>query len=60
MQADILAQQYNYDEAIKLLKQDSSYSSNEKMQAAVKKYEETKATCTAWPLEKVTHVFIIY
>lgn len=57
VQADILAQQYNYDEAIKLLKQDSSYSSNEKMQAAVKKYEETKATCTAWPLEKVTHVF---
>ena len=56
-QADILAQQYNYDEAIKLLKKDSSYSSSEKMQAEVKKYEKTKATCTAWPLEKVTHVF---
>ena len=27
------------------------------MQNAVKKYEETKATCTAWPLEEVTHVF---
>ena len=56
-QADILAQQYNYDEAISLLKKDSSYSSSKKLQAAVKKYEETKATCTAWPLEKVTHVF---
>ena len=56
-QADILAQQYNYDEAISLLKKDSSYSSSKKLQSAVKKYEETKATCTAWPLEKVTHVF---
>ncbi len=27
------------------------------MQAAVKEYEDTKATCTAWPLEQVTHVF---
>ena len=27
------------------------------MQAAAKKYEDIKATCTAWPLEKVTHVF---
>lgn len=56
-QAELLAQQYNYDEAIDLLKKDPAYSSDQKMQAAVKKYEETKATCTAWPLEKVTHVF---
>ncbi len=27
------------------------------MQEAAKKYEEIKATCTAWPLEEVTHVF---
>ena len=55
--ADILAQQYNYDKAIDLLKKDPGYGSSQKMQNAVKKYEETKATCTAWPLEEVTHVF---
>ena len=56
-QAELLAQQYNYDEAIDLLKKDPAYSSDQKTQAAVKKSEETNATCTAWPLEKVTHVF---
>lgn len=55
--ADLLAQQYNYDKAIDLLKNDPDYGSSQKMQNAVKKYEETKATCTAWPLEEVTHVF---
>ena len=55
--ADFLAQQYNYDKAIDLLKNDPDYGSSQKMQNAVKKYEETKATCTAWPLEEVTHVF---
>lgn len=56
-EADLLASQYNYDKAIDLLKKDPTYSSDKKMQAAAKEYEDTKATCTAWPLEKVTHVF---
>lgn len=56
-QADLLAQQYDYDKAIDLLKNDPAYGSDQKMQAAVKEYEDTKATCTAWPLEQVTHVF---
>ncbi len=61
--ADVLAEaalkaaQYDYDGAIELLKGDSSYSSSDKMQKAVKDYEATKATCTSWPLEEVTHVF---
>ena len=56
-EAELLASQYNYDKAIDLLKKAPSYDSDKKMQAAAKKYEDVKATCTAWPLEKVTHVF---
>ena len=56
-EAELLASQYNYDKAIDLLKKAPSYDSDKKMQAAAKKYEDIKATCTAWPLEKVTHVF---
>ena len=55
--AELLASQYNYDKAIDLLKKDPAYDSDKKLQAAAKEYEDTKATCTAWPLEKVTHVF---
>lgn len=56
-EAALKAAQYDYDGAIELLKGDSSYSSSDKMQKAVKDYEATKATCTSWPLEEVTHVF---
>ena len=55
-EAELLASQYNYDKAIDLLKKAPSYDSDKKMQAAAKKYEDIKATCTAWPLEQVTHV----
>lgn len=55
--AELLAQQYDYDKAIDLLKKDPAYSSDSELQTAAKKYKDTKATCTAWPLEKVTHVF---
>lgn len=56
-QAALLAAQYDYDAAINLLKTDGEYDSNADMQAAVKEYEEIKATCVSWPLEEVTHVF---
>ncbi len=39
-QADLLAQQYDYDKAIDLLKNDPAYGSYQKMQAAVKEYED--------------------
>ena len=55
--AELLAAQYDYDSAIQLLKKEPDYEKNEKMQEAVKKFEETKATCVSWPLEEVTHVF---
>ena len=55
--AELLAAQYDYDGAIQLLKKEPDYEKNEKMQEAVKKFEETKATCVSWPLEEVTHVF---
>ncbi|MDO4339460.1 MAG: polysaccharide deacetylase [Eubacteriales bacterium] len=56
-QARLLAAQYDYDKAIKLLKKSKNYKKNKDMQAAVKEFKETKATCTSWPLEEVTHVF---
>lgn len=56
-QAAYKAAQYDYDGAIALLKSDSNYDSDSQMQEAVASYEATKATCTAWPLENVTHIF---
>lgn len=56
-EANLKAAQYDYGGAVQLLKSDSSYDKNADFQAAVKKYEETKATCVSWPLEEVTHVF---
>ena len=56
-QASIMAAQYNYDGAIELLKSQPDYDSNTDMQNAVSEYENTKATCTEYPLEQITHVF---
>ena len=56
-QARLLAAQYDYDKAIDLLKNDAEYGKNQDMQAAVQKFEETKASCKLWPAEEVTHVF---
>ena len=55
--ADLMAQQYDYDGAIELLKEQPDYESDSEMQDAVKAYEEQKAECVAWPIDKVTHVF---
>ena len=56
-QASLMATQYNYDGAIELLKSQPDYDSNTDMQNAVADYENTKATCTEYPLEQITHVF---
>ena len=56
-QASLMAAQYNYDGAIELLKSQPDYESNTDMQNAVSEYENTKATCTEYPLEQITHVF---
>lgn len=56
-QAALMAVQYDYDGAIELLKSQPDYESNTDMQSAVSDYENTKATCTEYPLEQITHVF---
>ena len=56
-QASLMAAQYDYDEAIELLKSQPAYDSNTDMQNAVSEYENTKAACTEYPLEQITHVF---
>lgn len=56
-QADIMAAQYDYDGAVNYLKSAEGYSASQAMQDAVAGYESTKATCTAYPLDQITHVF---
>lgn len=55
--ADRMAAQYNYNGAIEFLKSSVYYTGSQSMQNAVAGYEATKSTCTAYPLEEVTHVF---
>lgn len=56
-QAKLQADMYDYDKAINMLKEHKDYNSNQEMQAAVKQYEEIKATCKPWPIEEITHIF---
>lgn len=56
-QADKMAAQYDYNGAIELLKASSYYTGSQSMQNAVAGYEATKATCSPYPLDQVTHVF---
>ena len=55
--ADKMAAQYNYDKAIKYLKEQPEYENTKTFQKAVTEYENTRATCVEYPLEEVTHVF---
>lgn len=56
-QADFMAAQYDYDGAISLLQSSSAYTGSQEMQDAVAGYQATKATCTAYPVDQITHVF---
>ena len=56
-QARFHAAQYDYDKAIKMLKDDPAYGGSEEMQQAAAEFEEAKASCVSWPIEEVTHVF---
>lgn len=51
------ATQYDYDKAIKLLKESEFYDKSGDMQKAASNYEKKKASCVSWPLEEVTHIF---
>ncbi|MDY3251104.1 MAG: polysaccharide deacetylase [Candidatus Choladocola sp.] len=55
--ADYLAAQYDYDGAIAYLRSSPAYTGSQALQDAVSGYENTKATCTAYPLDQITHVF---
>ena len=57
VQADILAQQYNYDEAIKLLKQQDDFDTNKDYMDLAAKCQVAKSTLVEYPLEQITHVF---
>ena len=56
-QANRMAAQYDYDGAIALLKSQEGYDRNDRYKSLVSSYEETKASCTAYPIDQVTHVF---
>lgn len=56
-QAEFMAQQYDYDGAIDLLKKAQGYGENSQYQEAVTRYEQAKAACVPYPAEEVTHVF---
>ncbi|MFR8548119.1 MAG: polysaccharide deacetylase [Lachnospiraceae bacterium] len=55
--AQLLAAQYDYDGAVKLLKETKGYEENAQYQEAVGKFEEQKAACVPYPASEVTHIF---
>ncbi|MDO4321349.1 MAG: polysaccharide deacetylase [Lachnospiraceae bacterium] len=55
--ADRLAAQYDYDGAIAYLRSAEGYTGSQTLQNAAAGYENTKSTCTAYPLDQITHVF---
>ena len=56
-QADFMAAQYDYDGAIALLQSAAEYTGSQEMQDTVVKYQQTKESCTSYPLDQITHVF---
>ena len=56
-QANRLAAQYDYDGAISLLRSQAGYDRNTRFKNLVSTYEQTKAGCTAYPIDQITHVF---
>ena len=52
-----LAAQYNYSEAVSLLKESPGYNTNPQMQNAVASYQAQKDACAAYPVDQITHVF---
>ena len=56
-QATLMYQQYNYDEAIKLLKGQKEFVSNKDYMDLAAKCQISKSSLVEYPLEKITHVF---
>lgn len=49
--------QYDYDRAIKIFTDSELYEKSERLHKYVEKYKKKKASCVAWPIEEVAHVF---
>ncbi|MDO4962372.1 MAG: polysaccharide deacetylase family protein, partial [Eubacteriales bacterium] len=56
-EAKLMYAQYDYDNAVELLKSMPDYDSNTEAQALAKQCEDTKATCVEQNLKEITHVF---
>ena len=56
-QANRLALQYDYDGAISLLRSQPGYDRNDRFKNLVSTYESTKAGCSAYPIDQITHIF---
>lgn len=56
-EAKLLAQQYNYDEAITTLQAQKDGQNSQEIQSAIEEYEKAKETLVEVDLDKVTHVF---
>ena len=56
-QADRMAAMYDYVGAMNFLKEMPGYSGSQAMQDAVTRYEASRASCSAYPLDQITHVF---
>lgn len=57
LQADLLAQGYDYDSAIALLSQDPAFSSEKAVTDAIATYEAIKASLVKADVTEITHVF---
>ena len=55
--ADRLAAMYDYEAAISLLENCSTYKEDFQMQDSVKKYQSQQASCVEYPVDQVTHIF---
>lgn len=51
------AAQYDYDKALALLKKQKDFDTNESLRTLAEEIQAEKDSCSAWPLEEVTHVF---
>ena len=51
------AAQYDYDKALKVLKKEKGFDTDEALQELADQIQAEKDSCEAWPLDQVTHVF---
>ena len=56
-EAASFALQYDYDRAIAYLEDQPEYADDLALQTAARKYRNTRAACTEWAMEDITHVF---